>query len=148
MASVFDVAAYVLTKKAPISAMKLQKLVYYAQAWSLVWDEKPLFSERIEAWAYGPVIPELYREHKGKFMLSQGDIKGDPSVLTDSERETVDVVLKAYGDKSSQWLSDLSHIEPPWKDARRGLGPMDRGAKVISLAALAEYFGTIPTGAG
>ena len=46
------------------AAMKLQKLVYYAQAWSLVWDEAPLFHARIEAWSNGPVAPALYREHR------------------------------------------------------------------------------------
>ena len=43
MADVFDVAAYILKKKKALTSMKLQKLVFYAQAWSLVWDEKPLF---------------------------------------------------------------------------------------------------------
>ena len=49
MANVFDVAACILKQKGPMTAMKLQKLLYYSQAWSLVWDEKPLFPERIEA---------------------------------------------------------------------------------------------------
>jgi len=49
--SVHDVAAYILKKQGEMSAMKLQKLVYYSQAWSLVWDEKPLFRAQIEAWA-------------------------------------------------------------------------------------------------
>ncbi|MDY6802276.1 MAG: DUF4065 domain-containing protein, partial [Cyanobacteriota bacterium] len=57
MVKVMDVAAYILKKLGPLSAMKLHKLLYYSQAWSLVWDEQPLFSERIEAWANGPVIP-------------------------------------------------------------------------------------------
>ena len=51
---VFDVAAYILEQKGSMTTMKLQKLVYYSQAWSLVWDEKPLFEEAIEAWANGP----------------------------------------------------------------------------------------------
>ena len=58
--SVHDVAAYILKKQGEMSAMKLQKLVYYSQAWSLVWDEKPLFRAQIEAWANGPVVRSLY----------------------------------------------------------------------------------------
>ncbi len=50
MATCFDVAKYILTKMGKLSTVKLQKLVYYAQAWSLVWDDEPLFNERIEAW--------------------------------------------------------------------------------------------------
>src|SRR5689334_14747494 len=47
-----------------ISNLKLQKLCYYAQAWSLALDGKPLFGERIEAWAHGPAIPALYGRFK------------------------------------------------------------------------------------
>src|SRR5271157_4427990 len=103
MASVNDVAAYILKKRGRTTAMKLQKLVYYCQAWSLVWDDKPLFKARIEAWANGPVVPSLYNLHRGKFDVARWP--GDPNALTDSERETVDAVLRFYGDKSSQWLS-------------------------------------------
>ncbi len=42
MATVFDVAAYILENTGSISTMKLQKLCYYSQAWSLVWDDKPI----------------------------------------------------------------------------------------------------------
>ena len=59
--SVVDVIAYMLKlKHGAILMMKLHKLIYYAQAWSLVWDEKPLFHETIEAWPSGPVVPVLY----------------------------------------------------------------------------------------
>ncbi len=63
MISVLDVAAYILKKKEKISAWKLQKLVYYCQAWSLVWDEEPMFEEEIHAWINGPVSPDLYEKH-------------------------------------------------------------------------------------
>ena len=48
MTTALDVAAYILEKRGQMTAMKLQKLVYYAQAWSMVWDEEPLFADRIE----------------------------------------------------------------------------------------------------
>ena len=56
MVTVFDVVRFILEQKGSTTAMKLQKLVYYCQAWSLVWDEQPLFKERIEAWVNGPVV--------------------------------------------------------------------------------------------
>ena len=62
MADVFDVAKYILEKQGSMTTMKLQKLVYYSQAWSIVWDEKPIFAERIEAWASGPVVRELWKD--------------------------------------------------------------------------------------
>ena len=49
--------------------MKLQKLVYYCQAWSLVWDDMPLFESRIEAWANGPVVLDLYYRHRGQYWI-------------------------------------------------------------------------------
>lgn len=142
MATVQDVAAYILKKLGPMTAMKLQKLVYYSQAWSLVWDEKALFPERIEAWANGPVVPELYRVHKGKFQVNSWP-KGNPDALKPVERETVDAVLKFYGPKSSQFLSDLTHREAPWRDARKGMAAVQRGSQQITLAALAEYYGSL-----
>jgi uncharacterized phage-associated protein len=138
--SAHDIAAYILNKCGPMSAMKLQKLVYYCQAWSLVWDERPLFHERIEAWANGPVVPELYAAHKGMFIVDQWP-KGSPDCLDAVGKETVDAVLGYYASKPAQWLSDLTHDEAPWKNARAGLGPGEPGSKEITWAALAEYYG-------
>lgn len=139
MATAHDVAAYILQKKGEMTAMKLQKLVYYSQAWSLVWDEEPLFRDRVEAWVNGPVIPALYRLHRGTFKVSTWP-EGDPGALSPKQRETVDAVLTYYGDKSSQWLSDLTHREAPWNEARKGLDPGDASKREISHASMAEYY--------
>lgn len=143
MATVFDVAEYVLHKAGPMTAMKLQKLCYYAQAWSLVWDERPIFRARIEAWANGPVIPSLYARHRKEFKLKAGSIGGDPNALTAKERETVDAVIKFYSHRPAQWLSELTHLELPWKDARCGLKPGERGRNEITHAAMNEYYGAL-----
>src|SRR5680860_208464 len=78
MASVLDVAEYILKETGSMTTMKLQKLVYYSQAWSLVWDEKPLFGEPIEAWANGPVVRALYEAHRGRFQVDTIE-NGDPT---------------------------------------------------------------------
>jgi uncharacterized phage-associated protein len=142
VASVHDVANYIIGKLGPTSAMKLEKLVYYSQAWSLVWEGRPLFGARIEAWASGPVVRELYRNHRGEFSITSWPY-GNGSRLAAKERETVDAVLKFYGDKSPFWLSELTHSEAPWIDARRGLAPGERGANEITLAAMAEYYSSL-----
>jgi uncharacterized phage-associated protein len=142
MVSVHDVAAYILHKTGKITAMKLQKLVYYAQAWSLVWDENPLFHEKIEAWANGPVVPSLYKKHRGKYFLSQW-LHGDRSKLSKTQRDTINAVLDFYGDKSSQWLSDLTHMEDPWKNARQAIPPGVRSDKEITHASMAEYYSSL-----
>lgn len=139
MATVHDLAAYILKKTGSITTMKLQKLVYYSQAWALVWDEKPIFGARIEAWANGPVVPDLYRRHRGEFRVSAWPT-GDASKLTAAHRETVDKVIEFYGERDSQWLSDLTHREAPWKDARADCEPGDRSGAEISHVAMAEYY--------
>ena len=143
MARILDVAEYILSKQGPMTAMKLQKLCYYAQAWSLVWDERPMFTARIEAWANGPVAPRLYAAHRGSFRLEHGATAGDASALAKAERETVAAVLRHYGKRSSQWLSDLTHRERPWKAAREGLAAGERGEREITHAAMAEYYGSL-----
>jgi uncharacterized phage-associated protein len=139
MTTVYDVVAYILSRTGSITAMKLQKLVYYSQAWSLVWDEVPLFDECIEAWANGPVVPALYECHKGQFKVGSIPL-GDVGNLSAEQRETIDKVLEFYGDKSSQWLSNLTHAEDPWLDARKGIAPGDRGTQEITHASMMEYY--------
>jgi uncharacterized phage-associated protein len=143
MSSAHDVAAYILKWRRPLSAMKLQKLVYYAQAWSLVWDDHPLFDEAIEAWANGPVVRELYDLHRGQFEVRDWP-QGDPDVLDEQARETIEAVLDYYGDRSAQWLSDLTHREQPWLEARTGLPEGERGNRQISLATMMEYYSSLP----
>ena len=142
MASVYDVAQYILKKKGEMTTWKLQKLVYYSQAWSLVWDERPLIRERIEAWANGPVCPTLYNVHKGSFSV-RGIAQGNADHLDKDARETVDAVLEHYGDKGSQWLSDLTHQEDPWRNARKGLADGERGDAEITHGAMADYYGSL-----
>src|SRR6185437_6526920 len=144
MATVFDVAAYMLEKLGPMSHMKLQKLAYYAQAWSLVWDEKPLFRSKIEAWANGPVVPQLYAPFRQQFSVSRHMLpSGDAAALDDRQRETVDGILKFYGKRDPQWLSDLTHMEAPWVNARKGLKPGERGTREITHSDMAWYYGSL-----
>jgi len=140
--SVLDVAAYILQRQGEMTAMKLQKLVYYCQAWSLVWDEQELFTEEIQAWANGPVVRRLYDFHVGRYKISEVS-DGDSAKLSKMQRETVDAVLKYYGDKPSQWLSDLTHAEDPWKNARAGLPAGVRSETVIPHAAMMEYYSSL-----
>ena len=106
--NVFDVALYILGQTKTITVIRLQRLVYYSQAWSLVWDEELLFNESIEAWAGGPIVRILYEAHKGKFKISAKDIKkGGPSRLTKNQKDTVDRVLDFYKKRKTQWLTDL-----------------------------------------
>lgn len=140
---VYDIADYILRRQGTMSAMKLQKLVYYAQAWSLAWTDTPLFNEDIQAWAKGPVVPALYYKHKACFSLSEGFFGGSPDKVSDEQQEVIHKVLEFYGEKDPQWLSDLTHLESPWKDARAGLAPDERGNSVITKEAMLEYYSSL-----
>lgn len=142
MANVFDVAQYILTQHGELSAMKLQKLVYYSQAWHMVWSDNVLFADRIEAWKDGPVCPDLWREHANSFKVSR-IAKGAPDVLSERERLSIDNVLGFYGDKSAQWLSDLTHSEDPWLDARRDAAPGERSTAEITPASMMQYYSSL-----
>lgn len=139
MASVHDVAAFILGELGQMGTMKLQKLVYYAQAWSIVWDEHPLFSEGVEAWDKGPVVRELYREHRGVPTIAALD-RGDPSALSPDQKATIAAVLAFYGTCDEWWLSELSHRESPWLDAREAGTPNP----IISHAAMQAFFSRYP----
>lgn len=140
--NVFDVAAYILEKCGEMSALKLQKLVYYCQAWSLVWDDEPLFPERIEAWAHGPVVKELYDYHRGLFRLSRIPV-GSPFKLSPTQKRTIDAVVKFYGAKEPWHLAELTHLEDPWKNARQGVPVGAPSSREITQEAMQAYYSSL-----
>lgn len=144
MATMLDAAQYILQSAGEMTAMKLQKLMYYAQAWSLVWDEEPLFDEDFEAWANGPVLPALYARHKGQFKVS-ADIVTDANAgaLSVEQRQSIDKVLSFYGNQSAQWLSNLTHQERPWAEARSGVSDGEPCSATITKLAMHEYYSSL-----
>ena len=143
MASANDVAAYILQlHEGSMSTMKLQKLCYYSQGFSLAWDEAPLFNEEIEAWANGPVVYELYRQHRGAFSVSSWE-SGNPQNLTTSQRDTIQAVVEGYGHLSGYQLSEMTHNERPWLHARGDLPQGARSANSLDLEVMQDYFGGV-----
>jgi uncharacterized phage-associated protein len=144
MATVFDVAKYILDGYGAMSAMKLQKLVFYSQAMSLVWDDVPLFDDDFEAWAKGPVCPALFEAHKGKFMLENSKFlapyKPNIKRLSAEQRETITVVVDSLKDYPPYALSEMTHREAPWKNARAGVKEGERCHNVITKESMIEYY--------
>lgn len=137
-----DVAKYILDKQGFMSTMKLQKLVYYSQAWSLVWDGEPLFQERIEAWRDGPVVRELWNAHRGKFVLDTIEFS-DADALGEDQRATVDQVLASYGTLDGATLSRMTHEERPWIEARGETPEGDACENEITHESLVAYYGAL-----
>lgn len=141
MANVFDAAKYILEKAGGMSTMKLQKLCYYSQAWSLVWDDSPLFEEDFQAWANGPVCPELFFKTQGKYSVTAKDESGGEGNLSDEQKDTIDKVLAYYSPHDAQWLSQLTHMEEPWNRARKGVQSGAGCNNIITKESMALYYG-------
>ena len=147
MITAIDVAEYILKKTGPITAMKLQKLVYYAQAWHLAWTENVLFEDKIEAWKNGPVMSSLFNHHKGCLKLYSGfftdKIKPREILpLNNDQQDVVNRVIHFYGSKDPHWLSQLTHMEDPWKIARSKstFSDEERSTEEITPLSMLEYY--------
>jgi uncharacterized phage-associated protein len=104
-----------------LTPMQLMKLVYISHGWSLAISGRDLFEDRIEAWRYGPVIPELYRatKHFGRSPIPMAMV-GDPEedILDATDAVLVKDVYGKYGHLNGIQLSDLTHRQgSPWYQA-------------------------------
>lgn len=145
MATVHDVAAYILRQAAPMSAMKLQKLCYFAYGYHMAWEDRRLFDERFQAWANGPVAPDLYRQHRGCFQLDSGGITGHPHQLDSDEKESVDVVLENFNSYTAHELSAMTHMPGPWLSARKraGVSDLERSREELLDEEIEDFFGAL-----
>ena len=146
-ATIYDVANYFLHRAyfddgSSITPLKLQKLTYYAKAWSLIWDNDPLFDDEFEAWAHGPANPNLYQEYKKYGWQSIEPIEEfDSSMFTKEQIETLDVIWDEYGIYDGKYLEKLTHQETPWKNARGGCAEGDYCSTLITHDDIVEYYG-------
>lgn len=138
MCKAIDVAEYIINyPDIYVDNLKLQKLVFYAQAISLVINDKPLFQDRIEAWAYGPVIPVLYRQYKNYEQQLPLDSEFKTSIRGDALK-AVDLSIEHYGNMTGSQLITLTHSEKPWQDAYSA----GRNSE-ITQESMREYYSTI-----
>jgi uncharacterized phage-associated protein len=127
-----------------LTHMRLQKLLYYAQGWSLALRQRPLFADQIQAWAHGPVVPDVYRRLRDKSdgFISPDDLADEPS-LSGDDAKFVREVWETYKDYSATRLRKMTHEEPPWLEARKGLKAEDASKKPISRSQMEQYFRSI-----
>jgi uncharacterized phage-associated protein len=125
----------------PITNKKLQKLVYYAQVWSLVLNKERLLPDRIEAWVHGPAVPSLYRRFKS--------FEANPIVLDTSgvdfqfdakQRHVLESIWSIYGKYEASYLEALTHSEAPWQQARKDLPLSQASSNVIDLKTAQEFY--------
>jgi len=149
-----------LSKGISVSPLKLQKLLYYQQAWHMVFfgRDNQLFNVAPQAWVNGPVYPEIYFQYKDlvpgmcehlhpvHFDSSEDTILEDIAALakslklSDEEIRLFDSVVNLYGAKTQNQLILVTHSELPWCEKREGLYPFQPSNRVISLDTMYNYY--------
>jgi uncharacterized phage-associated protein len=160
-----DFARYIglsmISKGISVSPLKLQKILYYEQAWHMVFfgRENQLFNEAPQAWVNGPVYPDIYQEYKGcvpgmcdllkeshfgvtnkEDILSTIQSLSESMNLSEEQIRLIDSVIMLYGSKTQNQLILVTHSEQPWCDAREGLLPYQSSENVISLDTMFKYY--------
>ncbi|MCY9289773.1 DUF4065 domain-containing protein [Bacillus haynesii] len=144
-----DIARYFIHKSKPgtsenITNLKLQKILYYAQGLYLKNHRLPLFNERIEAWAHGPVVPDVYREFK-KYKYNEIDKNKentDFNNLSTEEQLFLDSVWEELKKFSGKDLEEETHHHTPWKDKRDGLPEFVSTNDEITVKEICNWFET------
>lgn len=122
-----------------ITPLKLQKLVYYAQAWHLALYDSALFDDEFEAWVHGPVVRSLWEEYRGFEWRPIGrenvEIDLPPSVV-----EFLGEVAKVYFSCDPYELERMTHLEAPWLEARGNLPPDALCNNIISKESMKQFY--------
>lgn len=148
-----------LSKGISITPLKLQKMLYYNQAWHMVvfGRDNTLFEDVPEAWVNGPVYPVIHDEYKAYSIFSPlpcsafgitdesgisdqvQDLSGKMG-LSKNQIQLIDSVNTLYGTKRDEALVFLTHSELPWSEKRAGLLPFDKTHKPLSLDTMYSYY--------
>ena len=132
MEKIINVAQYVFTAYKKITGevideMKLHKLLYFAQRESLAITNEPLFEGEFEGWKYGPVCKEIRNS-----ITKDGIIDYD-SDISDECKYIINNIILEYGSLASWKLSEITHNEKSWLNARVGLKDGENGNKKLEL---------------
>lgn len=147
MASIRDVADFFIRKVDQnagdaMTHLRLQKLVYYSQAWSLAIREKPLFEGEFQAWPHGPVNIELWQEFKS-FRFSPiplSSVITDDQSISKDEKNFLGEVWRVYGGFSAKRLEEMTHAEDPWIKARGDLKAHEKSTARITNASMKKFY--------
>ncbi len=120
-----------------ISNLKLQCLLYLAQAYFLVnsGGREACFPEAIQAESYGPAVPEVWREYRGYGSLNIPCRHGG-NALPKKAAKLADAVVDHFGGWSSLSLSELVMHQAPWRRAFA----MPSGLRMVTYRSMLEFF--------
>ncbi|MET4448667.1 putative phage-associated protein [Bradyrhizobium sp. GM2.2] len=130
-----------------LNVLKLHKLLYYCQAWSLAFGRGPLFPQNsFQAWVHGPVARAIYdRFVQTKAMYSPvglADVRQgfDPMGMGEADRAFINSVLEVYAPLSGDQLEEMTHREEPWIEARAGVSPSARCENMIRNETMQKFY--------
>jgi len=126
-----------------LTNLKLQKLLYYAQAWYLVLRGAPLFNEDFRAWVHGPVLLSQYHRFKDYQWRQITEEICRPDNLPDDVVDHLNEVVDVFGSETAVALELMTHREKPWLDARGNLAAHEAGSTIISKQSMAEYYASL-----
>lgn len=121
-----------------LTHLKLQKLIYYAQAWHLANFDRPIFSEDMQAWTHGPVAPTVYEKYRNKGWEALPPEKAVN--FTDDLDDFLKAVFAVYGEYSAKKLEKMTHEEEPWKQTRGSLPDEARCAKPMDKLLIRNFY--------
>jgi len=134
-----ELADVVVARQPGLSSMKLQKLLYYIQAWHLAITDRPLFEDDFLGFADGPVVYDVWKARQDYSTRRHATTQTLPR-LSDDASVIVDLVLAEYGGRSGDELSALTHTEAPWLQSREGLREGQQGRRPITKESMARFF--------
>ena len=143
-------ANYVLARAGKMEHLKLQKLLYYMEAYHLAYFDASLIDDHFEAWMHGPVSRKVWNHFKKPSAVynlvsvptdrAPGYIRFFERTLTPTQQELLQDVLKNYGKDSSYQLECQTHNETPWVEARAGVPPTDVCKNDISKDTMKNFY--------
>jgi uncharacterized phage-associated protein len=147
----YELSQTILNKIGGVSHLKLQKLIYYIEAWHLAILDEPLINDEFEAWLHGPVIRSIYAKYVGNGFNMYDGLSFDKgqaeehsaaieAKLHADQNELISDVLAEYGDKSDYHLECLTHSEEPWIEARKGVAQGEASRNIISKETMKRFY--------
>ncbi|WP_404280710.1 Panacea domain-containing protein [Companilactobacillus paralimentarius] len=142
----YDVAHWFLHQKS-MSPKKLQKMLYYAYAWGLVFFNESVdnlqvkvFDGNFESWVHGPVDPDIYKKYASYGYQNIPKYNDNVPIVDDDVLDLFNQIMNIYGGFDGNQLERLTHTEDPWQKARGDDKPLDRSNRVIEDKDMFMYY--------
>lgn len=151
MYNIFTIANWFLQQES-MDHKKLQKLCYYAQAWSLALNNKRLIDDVFEGWAHGPVCRNLWnhlKKYPYYYKISSKEFEQQSEIINNTEDlKLLDRIWETYKEYDGIDLECMTHNETPWINTRSKLSNYEIGKEIINEDDMRDYYSKLYSGDG